>query len=196
MYISNTWCMYLFFNGVSSTWYIALLDREKNIIASDSFHISWNESTQTIPIIDKFLAAQAVGYEDIENIMCVVWPWSFTWIRTISLVVNTLAYTHINIQLTPVNFFDLYNKYPIVKSSSKRDLFVKQSKSDIIQVMSNSDFEVSMKHAHVFWDTNSERFQKKIHIYWDIEYKDIIKNIVLQDATRIAPLYIKKPNIS
>lgn len=196
MYISNTWCMYLFFNGVSSTWYIALLDREKNIIASDSFHISWNESTQTIPIIDKFLAAQAVGYEDIENIMCVVWPWSFTWIRTISLVVNTLAYTHINIQLTPVNFFDLYNKYPIVKSSSKRDLFVKQSKSDIIQVMSNSDFQVSMKHAHVFWDTNSERFQKKIHIYWDIEYKDIIKNIVLQDATRIAPLYIKKPNIS
>lgn len=188
--------MYLFFNWVSSQWYVALLDNNKNIVASDEFQISWNESTQTIPIIDIFLASQWVDYKDIENIICVAGPWSFTWIRTISLVVNTLAYTYKNIKLTSVNFFDLFNNYPIVKSSSKRDLFVKFSKSDIISVMSNSDFEGSCESKQIYWDTSTDRFSKEISLASDIDYKTVLKNITLDDAIRIAPLYIKKPNIS
>jgi tRNA A37 threonylcarbamoyladenosine modification protein TsaB len=188
--------MYLFFNGVSSHWYIALLDEDKNIIVSETFHIEWNESTKTIPIIDMFLESQKLEYSAIQNIICVVGPWSFTWIRTISLVVNTLAYTYKHIKLTPVNFFDLYSDYPIVKSSSKRDLFVKRSKSAIIEVMSNSDFEEKMEGTKIFWDTDIGRFEKEIHISHDIDYETLLKTIALQDTTRIAPLYIKKPNIS
>ena len=188
--------MYIFFDWVSSEWYIALVDTNKDIIASDNFQISWNESTQTIPIIDEFLTAQKVNYTDIENIMCVAGPWSFTWIRTISLVVNTLAYTYKNIKLTSVNFFDLYDTYPIVKSSSKRDLFVKYSKSDIIQVLSNTDFENLREDNHIYWDTNCDRFTKDISISQKIDYQKVIKNIAITDTSKIAPLYIKKPNIS
>lgn len=188
--------MYLFFNWVSSEWYIALLDNNKNIISSDTFKISWNESTQTIPIIDEFLSAQNISYEQIKNIICVVGPGSFTWIRTISLVVNTLAFTYWHIRLTPVNFFDLYNRYPIVKSSSKRDLFVKMNKSAIIEVISNLEFENKCSDTHIFGDTDTNRFERAINISSEIEYSEILAAIDVADKTRIAPLYIKKPNIS
>jgi len=188
--------MYLFFNWVSSEWYVALLDSQKNIITSDTFHISWNESTQTIPIIDKFLREQWINYSQIQTIICVSGPGSFTGIRTISLVINTVAYIYPHISLISVNFFDLYKDYPIVKSSSKRDLFVKMSKSDIIQVMTNSDFESFCETATIFGDTNPERFTKNIQIRDTIDYERVIKNVVWTPCERISPLYIKKPNIS
>lgn len=188
--------MYLFFNGVSSEWYIALLSSDKKITAYDTFEISWNESTQTIPIIDEFLSAQNITYEQIKNIICVVGPWSFTGIRTISLVVNTLAFTYWHIKLTPVNFFDLYNRYPIVKSSSKRDLFVKMNKSAIIEVISNSEFEKNCSESNIFGDTDTSRFERAINISSEIEYSEVLAAIDIADETRLAPLYIKKPNIS
>jgi len=39
-----------------------------------------------------------------------------------------------------VNYFDLFDQYPIVKQSSKRDMFVKKEKNTIIEIMSNVDF--------------------------------------------------------
>jgi len=188
--------MQLFFNWVSSSWYIALLDEQKNIIASEKFEIQGNESTQTIPIIDNFLADHSIEYSQVQTIICVAGPGSFTGIRTISLVVNTLAYIHAHISLVSINFFDLYSEYPIVKSSSKRDLFVKISKTDIIQVMSNGDFESLCQHDTIFWDTNPERFTKSIHIRDTIDYKKVVKNVAWSPCERISPLYIKKPNIS
>jgi len=188
--------MYLFFNWVSSQWYIALLDRNKNIVEQKRFSIAWNESTLTTQIIDWFLKEVSVSYSDIENIICVVWPWSFTWIRTISLVVNTLSFIYPHIELTPVNFFDLYDTYPVIKSSSKRDLFVKMSESDIIEVMSNELFEEKCLSHTIYWDTNPERFATHRDIVSDINYRDIISNIEIKKYKTLAPLYIKKPNIS
>lgn len=188
--------MYLFFDWVSSHWFIALLDTQKNIIARDTFKIGGNESTKTIPIIDVFLEAQSVDYRDIQNIICVVWPGSFTGIRTITLVVNTIAYTYPNIQLTAVNFFDLYTQYPIIKSSSKRDLFVKYSKNDIIHLVSNQDFESFYQAGDVYWDTDLERFSQKISLKSEIDYEVFLQDIPLDTKKKIAPLYIKKPNIS
>jgi hypothetical protein len=110
--------------------------------------------------------------------------------------VNTLAYTFDHITLTPVNFFDLYSSYPIVKSSSKRDLFVKLSKSDIIRVMSNADFEEQTQSEEVYGDTTHDRFEREIHISQEIDYSKFLKTISLEKNKRLAPLYIKKPNIS
>lgn len=188
--------MYLFFDAVSSNGKIALINQEKKIIAENDFHISWNESTQTIPIIHKFLSQNNVWYEEVENIIVVVGPWSFTGIRTITLVVNTLAYIYQNIKLTPIGFFDLFNQYPIVKSSSKRDLFVKYSKWDIIRVEQNIVFEQSCDQKQVYWDTNIDRFWKTFHINSDIDIQSIIENITFTDQKTVAPMYIKKPNIT
>lgn len=188
--------MYLFFNGVSSDAYIALISPDREIISSQSFEISGNESTKTIPIIDHFLSKNSICYENIENIITVVWPGSFTGIRTISLVVNTLAYIYPNIHLTPVNFFDLFTSYPIVKSSSKRDLFVKYLNSATIEIITNTDFEKSFPSGKIYGDVNLERFENNYDISRDIDYTQICKDISFMDLKKLSPLYIKKPNIS
>ena len=188
--------MYLFFNGVSSQWYIALFWENREIIASSNFEISGNESTQTIPIIDAFLSEQNIQYTDIKNIVTVVWPGSFTWIRTISLVVNTLAYIYPNIELTAVNFFDLYTAYPIIKSSSKRDLFVKYKESDIIQIVKNDDFIAWCSEKTIYGDCANQEINWAYQILGEIDYIGLIKKIVFQSNKKLAPLYIKKPNIT
>jgi len=188
--------MYLFFDGVSSKGYLALFNDDRAIVADQVFEISWNESTKTIPMIDEFISSQSVSYDDIKNIVVVVWPGSFTGIRTISLVVNTLAYIHPHISLTSVNFFDMYNDYPIIKSSSKRDMFVKYEKSATIEIQSNMDFISWFSGESVFWDTGDLEINNKFNLKSSIDYELLIKNITLKEEKRVAPLYIKKPNIS
>lgn len=189
--------MYIVFDGVSTKWYIGLFDENKQCISSENFRIAWNESTKTVGIIDDFLKRNAISYHDIQNIVCIVWPGSFTWIRTISLVVNTLAYSYKNISLTALNFFDLYNNYPIIKASSKRDLFVKSEKSATIEVVTNSDFEERYRQWHVlYWDINEDRFQDRYIYESEIDYEAIFQAISLTNEKRVSPLYIKKPNIS
>lgn len=188
--------MYLLFDGVSTRGYIGLFDTKRNCIAQEYLCVSGNESTQVIPVIHDFLESQNVSYTDIVNICCVVWPGSFTGVRTISLVINTLSYIYPHIRLTPMWFFDLYSDYPVVKSSSKRDVFVKMGKNDTIQVLSNSDFEKYYTGETIYGDVNSERFSKKYEINGDIDYTNLFQNIVFLEQTSIAPMYIKKPNIS
>jgi hypothetical protein len=188
--------MYLFFDGVSTQWYLALFNSERKIIAEHNFEISGNESTKTIPLIDEFISSHQVTYEVIENIALVVWPGSFTGIRTISLIVNTLAYIYPHIELTSVNFFDMYHKYPIVKSSSKRDLFVKYHKSATIEIQQNHDFIAWFGGDIIYWDTVSPEINEKYELNNQIDYNTFIKNLVLKTEKRVAPLYIKKPTIS
>jgi len=55
------------------------------------------------------------------------------------LIVNTINFIT-NKDITPVNYFDLFDSFPIIKSSSKRDLFVKFNKNSEIEVLTNEDF--------------------------------------------------------
>ncbi len=188
--------MYLFFDWVSSKWYIWLFDNEKKIICSESFEVQWNESTKIIPLIDIFLKKNNTLYKDIENIAVVIGPGSFTWIRAISLIVNTLSYTHSHMRLTGISFFDLYNDFPIVKSSSKRDLFVKYSDSATIEIVKNEDFFIWEWKSLVYWDVDISKLTWKLELFNEPDYNNIFKNLELQENKIVAPLYIKKPNIS
>lgn len=92
-----------------------------------------------------FLSSMNTKIKDIENIVVVHGPGSFTGIRTIVLLVNTLSFIYPKLHLTPLSFFDMYKNYPICKTSSKRDLFVKYSKSAIIEVVKNEELESKYK---------------------------------------------------
>lgn len=188
--------MYLFFDAVSSHGYIGLFDDSKKLLAHENFNISGNESTKTIPLIDAFLKRQSISYNDISNIVTIAWPGSFTGIRTISLVVNTLAYIYPKLSLTSYNFFDLYDYYPIVKSSSKRDMFVKWEKSATIEIVQNDIFETRNSSLDIYWDVNIDRFENEYNLHYEVDYAQIFQSIDLDTAQSIAPLYIKKPNIS
>lgn len=189
--------MILLFDAVSRSGYIALYSEQRECLFSHSFEIAGNESSKTLEIISWFLKSHGISSQDISNIVCVTGPWSFTGIRTISLVINSFAYIYPHILLTPVNYFDLFQSYPIAKSSSRRDLFVKYEKDAIIQVLSNGDFQSSIEAGTiVYGDVSEERFEKAFLYDSTIDYKAFMQTLELQKLKRIAPNYIKKPNIT
>ncbi len=193
--------MNLFINAISTKWILILFNNNRKIIFEQNIEILWNESSKLILLIDEFLKKNKISYFDLDNIILVNWPWSFTGVRTIVLVINSINFI-INKNITSISFFDLFEKYPIIKSSSRRDLFVKYKKNDKIQIVPNDKFILKWK---IYWDLNNNLLSEKFNIISNINYTKIISNIVFKtnDSWKkiyktklIEPLYIKKPNIS
>ena len=99
--------------------------------------------------------------------------------------------------MTSLNYFDLYNNYPIIKSSSKRDCFVKLDKDSEIEIIENEKLIEILKEKNikkVYWDIKQDFFTN-IEILENIDYISIINQIKLDELKQIQALYIKKPNI-
>lgn len=193
--------MNLFINAITQNWTLILFNEKRIIISQKNIEILWNESSKLIEVIDIFLKENKITYTDLENLVVLNWPGSFTWVRTIVLAINTINFI-IKKNITSLSFFDLFENYPIIKSSSKRDLFVKFKNSDNIQIIKNDDFLNSFSKERlstlqvIFWDISNNIISEKIKVNSKINYEKIIKNISLKDNKIIEPLYIKKPNIS
>lgn len=188
--------MNLFINAISEKWYIALFDENRNIVAWANLNIKGNESSEFITTLDIFLQQNNINYFDIQNIVCVNGPGSFTGVRTIVLVINTLSFLH-NIWLTHMSYFDLFNNFPVIKSSSKRDSFFLQSAGEEIKIIQNSDLEklfIQENIQNIYWESNFSF--ENISIIENIDYSDIIQKLEFQKHKKIEALYIKKPNIS
>lgn len=189
--------MYLFLNAVSKNSLLILFDNNRKIIDLENISILLQESSKLSPIIDNFLKKNNLLYSEIKNIVVVNWPGSFTWVRTISLVVNTLSYIYKNIELTPISYFDLFKTYPIVKLSSKRDLFVKKSKNNIIEIVKNEEFLVYLVDNNikeVYWDEFV--VDSTINFNGSINYEEIIKELELKNHKQIEAYYVKKPSLN
>lgn len=191
--------MNLFLDAVSKNAYICLFDEKRNIIDEQNFSVYQNESSILPKLIDNFIKKNKLFYKDIENIVVVEWPWSFTGIRTIILVVNTIAFAFPNIYLTWISFFDLFENYPIIKISSKRDIFFQKNKNETIQILKNEEFQALIKQKnieYVFGDYSDWESLFWINIDEKIFYDNIIKNIIFTNKKSLEALYIKKPSIS
>lgn len=185
--------MYLFINPISKISSIILFNEKREIKDQENLEIKWNESSLLIPTIDSFLKKNNLNYFDIKNIVLVNWPWSFTWVRTAVLAINTINYITNN-ALTPIGYFELFDNYPIIKSSSKRDCFFKKDSKSEIEIIENeklSNFFNENNINKVYWETDIENIQ----IIEKIDYLNIIKTIELKDLKKLDPLYLKKPNI-
>ena len=189
--------MNLFIDTISSNAKVIIFDSNREIIDSLSWIIKWNESSTLIPMIDKILKENNIKYSDLENIVVVNWPGSFTWVRTTVLAANSINYI-IWKKMTALSYFDLYSSYPIVKSSSKRDCFIKLESCSRIEIISNEEILNLLKKANItkiYSDLNTKLFPD-IKILEKIDYISIIKNIKFDNLKQIQALYIKKPNIS
>ncbi len=188
--------MNLFINAVSNSWAIILF-KENKIININEIVVWWNESSKLPYIIDKYISSNNISYNDLENLIVVSWPWSFTWVRAISLIANTIAFST-KCFLSDVNYFDLFDNYPIVKQSSKRDVFFKKSDKSEIEIMKNEDLleYISDNKINILYWEVGDFLPNDIKISWFIDYEAIIKKISFKSKKRISPLYIKKPNIS
>ena len=185
--------MNLFINTISKTSSIILFNEKREILDQIDFEIKWNESSLLIPNIDSFLKKNSLTYFDIKNIVLVNWPGSFTWVRTVVLVINSINYITNN-NLTPISFFELFPNYPIIKSSSKRDCFFKKNKDSQIEIIPNDDISKYLTDNNIktiYWESDIEN----VEIIEKIDYLSIINQIKFKELKKIDPLYLKKPNI-
>jgi len=187
----------LFIDVISNPWALILFDDKRIIYDKIILNIKWNESSILMPNIDDILKKHSLEYSDLKNIVLVNWPWSFTWVRTITLVVNTINYITNN-SLTWISYFDLFSWYPIIKSSSRRDsFFLLDEKSDIKIIYNDELLKLleTKKIKKLYWETNSSLFDN-FEILEKVDYDNIIKELDFSNKKRLEPLYIKKPNIS
>lgn len=187
--------MNIFLDTVSPKNALILFNDDKKILSKYFFDVRLNESTLLIEEFDNFLKNNNLKYSDLENIVLVNWPWSFTWIRTTVLLVNTINFV-INKHITTINYFELFEKYPIIKSSSKRDSFVKYTLDSEVLVLQNDVLEQELFKKSIFevsWDIN---FLKEIKVNSEVNYDKIIKNIQFKNIKIATPAYFKKPSIT
>jgi len=198
--------MNLFINAVSSAGMLILFDEQRNITKEYAIEIRWNESSKLTTTIDDFLKNNSLDYSQLDNIVVVHGPGSFTGVRAICLLVNTIAFST-DCRLTTMSYFDLFDSYPIAKQSSKRDMFfaplstapsalpgsslhegaiVIMSNEDVIKYLEEHDIKILYWEAPAWWEGE---------IIENIEYCDIISRVTLENHTQIEPLYLKKPNI-
>lgn len=185
--------MNLFIDTLSEVNVLILFNENREIVKKYDFDVKMNESTKLIPEIDNFLALNKLDYRDLENIVVVAWPGSFTWIRTLVILVNTINYV-INKNITPITFFDLYDTFPIVKRSSKRDSFVKFEFNGEISTIYNDELEEKLIEKWIKNINSCSEFE------WFIcnkipNYEKIIKNVEFKNYKKIDAFYLKKPNI-
>lgn len=185
--------MNLFIDTLSEVNVLILFDNNKQIIKKYDFDVKMNESTKLIPEIDNFLKSNVLTYNDLDNIVVVNWPWSFTWIRTLVILVNTINFV-IKKSITPITFFDLYDNYPIFKRSSKKDSFLKLSKNSEIEIILNDELEYKLLKDNLLnlnWCSDFANF----NVNKSPNYQKVLDKLVLQDNKLIEPFYLKKPNI-
>ncbi len=186
--------MNLFLDTLSPQNTIILFDNQRNIIQKYDFCILWNETTKLIEEFDMFLYNNNMEYSDLENIVVVNGPGSFTGVRTTVLMINTINFV-IQKNITSLNYFDLFSDYPIIKTSSKKDSFIKEKKESDIMIMENIKICDFLKKRSIHVVYGDIKWLYEIEMIQQVDYKSIIKNLVFTHKTSISPFYCKKPNI-
>ena len=188
--------MNLVINTLSKEACLILFNDNRQIVDKIEWDIKGNESSTLIPQIDKLIKNNKLDYNSLGNIVVVNWPGSFTWVRTTILAINSINYI-VKKSITELSFFDLFKIYPIIKSSSKRDCFIKKSGKSNIEILDNNEiinYLTTNNVKIISWDNNIKTD------YWieleKIDYLNIIKNIEFNNIKSANALYIKKPNIS
>lgn len=184
--------MNLFIDTLSQTNVFILFDENRNILTKYDFDVKLNESTRLIVELDEFLKSNKLNYKDIKNTVVVVWPGSFTWIRTLVILINSINFITKN-NLTPITYFDLFDSFPIVKASSKRDSFFKKDLNSEIEIILNDDLKNILQNYEIVNSAENLDYVKTNSIP---DYEKIIKNVLFQDLKQIQAYYLKKPNIS
>lgn len=187
--------MNLFLDILSPKNTLILFDNNKNIKNIYFFDVKLQESTKLIEELDNFLKLNNTKYSDLENIVVVSWPGSFTWLRTTILLVNTINFV-IKKNISTLTYFDLFDSFPIIKTSSKRDSFLKMSQNNEIQILTNLEIEKLLLKKNIKKIFGDADFLKNRKIIKTPNYKNIIKNLKFQKNKIVSPFYIKKPNIS
>lgn len=189
--------MNLFIDSISQPSTLILFSKDREIVAQKEINIAFNESSKLTKEVFDFLSSHKIASHTISNCTVINGPGSFTWVRATTLIANTLAF-QTDTTLTPLSFFELFENYPIIKTSSKRDVFIQKSAQHDIEIITNKDCEEYLAEEKIiktYWDfeKNWDNAILSIHLP---DYETLLKRISLKKKKIIEALYIKKPNIS
>ena len=186
----------LFLDAVSKQWKMILFCNWSQI-NQQSIFLAGNESSLLWDKVLSFFKKCSIEVFELHHIYVVHGPGSFTGIRSICLFVNTLAYISQKLTLTPISFFDLYTSYPIIKQSSRRDVFAKKQKNSIIEILSISELQIYLQDiSQCYGSSDATNIDNDICLEENYQAWDVISRIKKQQYKRIEPLYIKQANIS
>lgn len=186
----------LFLDAVSTRGKILLL-RDGKSIREEVIELAWNESSKLWAKVFSFLEWCKVDVSELWRIYVVRGPGSFTGIRSICLFCNTLAFIYPSLELYPLSFFDLFENYPIIKQSSRRDVFVKMQKNATIEIVLISELHTLLPwNSEVWWSFDTSCLEREdILLSESYDAHEVISRSHWKASRCIEPLYIKAPNI-
>lgn len=189
--------MHLFINTIPETSTYILFDSERMIRDQKTLALKGHESEQFLVSFEEFLSDNDLLFNDLDGIVVVNGPGSFTAMRIVTLTVNTLAFVH-HTPLYSLDFFNLATLgglgYPILVKANKGEYLVRKSQEDLPSIVLISDVPDGQYAG--LGDIN-DFANGGISIQSEIDYNRVIQNLPLDvPQERIEPFYIKKPNIT
>ena len=180
--------MYSLFIDTHDAYVKIILFKDGKIITKKIESSSMKHSVITMPLIDKTLKENNITSNDLDEILVVNGPGSFTGVRIGVTIAKTFAYL-LNI---PIKSIDVLEEKSIFVSSDKKILEESEKNGKYIGIFENGN----KKYLYL---TNSEynNFIKnnEINVVDEIDYEkvyDYLKNKENINPHAVNPLYIKK----
>ncbi len=197
-------------NTASRTTQIALLQDDK-ILKEKEWISENNESEKLMPEIDDLLKNKKIKYDDLERIIVVKGPGSFTGLRVGVSVANAIAY----VQKIPVYGIDSFKFLRAKNEDDEIDVIVLFAGRSEVYVQLTAKSEPVIYKVEEAVDVLKEKGIKKVSGELLPDQKKLFKGIKLIESKKtfgesilsihekdlkkeevIEPLYIKGPGIS
>ena len=197
-------------NTASRTTQIALLKQDK-ILREKEWISENNESEKLMPEIDDLLKNKKIKYDDLERIIVVKGPGSFTGLRVGVSVANAIAY----VQKIPVYGIDSFKFLRAKNEDDEIEVIVLFAGRSEVYVQLTEKSEPVIYKVEEAVDVLKEKGIKKVFGEVLQEQKKSFKEVQLIESTKtfgetvlslkekelekkniIEPLYIKGPGIS
>lgn len=189
--------MYLFIDTISDPNYLALFDKERTIIDTQTWLWKHHEFDTLVEEIDNLLTKNNLPYGNLSGIVVIVWPGGFTGTRITTLVANTISYSfHVPLfPLTVGEFFAMQHApFPWITPVTKKEVLLWTGKEP-------NDFtiaQISDLPEGAYSGISSIDFSGPNHTMHKVrDYAQVIAEIpLLQPSNRIRPIYARDPNIT
>lgn len=204
-------------NTASKNTSIALLNEDKkaiDLIKEDSWLSNNDEAEHLMPKINDLLEKSGKNFSQIEKVVVVKGPGSFTGLRVGITVANMISYLN-KCSLYEINTFKYwwtaFEKFkPALHSAlliyaGSKGVYVNKRREDsaeIINLFELADYLKNKKIKNVFGEISSEQKQEIISLnFINIEqsFGEIIASAIskgLKSVNIVNPLYIKSPSIT
>lgn len=134
--------MYLFIDTISLPATYILFDSGKDIVSQESIELRGRESEHFLVSLSEFLTKNSLEFQNLEGVVVVNGPGSFTAMRIITLTVNTLSLVH-HTPLYSIDYFTLGElsgwSYPMLLRANRGEYLLQRNKDTIPELIAIPD---------------------------------------------------------